>query len=192
MNRKVIYSLVAVAFVFFLVSLFIFLGSQRGTEVVEDKPPVGEESEEGGEPVQVKVKAFFFTNQSQFMRPVTLELTNSGEKDETYRQFIDLIIQDQKDYITPVPQGLALRTLFYVGEKKMLVLDFNDNLINRFPSGSRAELEFIYFIVDNICFNFDEIKMVKFLVGGNEYETISGHIDIENPFYPDYRYLKID
>ena len=192
MNRKVIYTLVAVAFVFFLVSLFIFLGSQRGTGVAEDPAPAGEEPEEIGEPVNIKVKAFFFTNQSQFMRPVTLELTNSGRKDETYRQFVDLIIQNQEGYITPVPQGLALRTLFYVGEKKMLVLDFNDNLVNRFPSGSRAELEFIYFIVDNICFNFDEIKMVKFLVGGNEYKTISGHIDIENPFYPDYRYLKID
>lgn len=192
MNRKAIYSLVAVAFVFFVVSLLIFLGSQRGAEVEEEISPSGKEAEEVGELDHIKVKAFFFTNQSQFMRPVSLELANSGIKHETYRQFIDLIIQSQEGYITPVPQGLGLRTLYYVEEKKMLVLDFNDHLINRFPSGSRAELEFIYFIVDNICFNFDEIKMVKFLVGGNEYKTISGHIDIENPFYPDYRYLKIN
>ena len=104
----------------------------------------------------------------------------------------NLLIQEQDRHLAPVPPGLRLRTLYYVETRKMLVLDFNDKLITQFPGGTTAELEFIYFIVDNICFNFDEVKMVKFLVAGNEYSTLGGHIDFENPFYPDFRYLRVD
>jgi hypothetical protein len=145
------------------------------------------------EPLQLlKVKIFYFTDKSRYMKPVNYELENFQIKIELYKRFIDLIIQGKEDFITPVPQGLRLRTLYYIESKKLLVLDFNENLVTRFPPGSSSELEFIYFIVDNICFNFEEVKMVKFLVSGNEYNTISGHIDIENPFYPDYRYLRIN
>jgi hypothetical protein len=73
---------------------------------------------------------------------------------------------------------------------ELLVLDFNDSLINDFPGGTTAELEFIYFIVDNICYNFKEIKKVKILSGGNENKTLAGHIDLEKPFFPDYNWLK--
>jgi hypothetical protein len=51
-------------------------------------------------------------------------------------------------------------------------------------------LEFIYFIVDNMCYNFKEIKKIKFLSGGNENKTLAGHIDLEKPFFPDYNRIK--
>lgn len=192
MNKKLIYSLVAIAFVFFITSLIIFLKSRSSVEPKAENLSKSVIQTEAEPPQLLKVKIFYFTDKSRYMKPVNYELENSPINIELYKRFIDLIIQGKEDFITPLPQGLRLRTLYYIGSKKLLVLDFNENLVTRFPPGSSSELEFIYFIVDNICFNFEEVKMVKFLVSGNEYNTISGHIDIENPFYPDYRYLRIN
>ena len=72
----------------------------------------------------------------------------------------------------------------------MIVLDFREDLLTDFPGGSRGEIEFIYFFVNNICYNFNEVEKVKFLIGGNEYKTLSGHLNIQNPFYPNYRLIR--
>jgi len=192
MNRKVIYLLVGVAFVFFVTSFIIFLKSRGdigGKDLDSREKQILEEIEE---PKVLKLKLFFYTSGSIYMKPVSYEIQDTEFKNELYEKIINLLIRGEKNYISPVPEGLLLRSLFYIKNKKILVLDFNENLISAFPAGTTAELEFIYFIVDNLCFNFEEIKMVKFLISGNEYKTISGHIDIENPFYPDYRYLRIE
>lgn len=191
MNRKLIYLLVAIAFVFFVTSLVVFLKSKKETDHQAIRDQKAEIQKETDQPQFQKVKLFFYTDGSRVMSPVAGELENSDIKSDMYRSLIQKIIQGREKYISPIPQGLRLRTLYYLEKEQCLVLDFNENLVSRFPSGSASELEFIYFIVDNICFNFEEIKKVKFLVSGNEYETISGHIDIENPFYPDYRYLRL-
>jgi hypothetical protein len=192
MNRKVIYILIAVAFIFFITSFIIFLKSKG--DLGRKDFEVGEKQvqEETEEPKILKLKLFYYTGGSLYMKPVAYEIPDSEFRNELYAKIIDVLIKGEKNTISPVPEGLLLRSLYYINQKKMLVLDFNENLISAFPAGSSAELEFIYFIVDNLCFNFDEIKMVKFLIAGNEYKTISGHIDIENPFYPDYRYLRIE
>lgn len=192
MNKKLIYALVAIAFVFFVTSLFIFLKSKNPVRYSEKKSTEAEISTEPEEPRLLKVKAFFFTENSSQMIPVVFEMERPDIQSELYRRFVDLIIQGKENFIVPAPPGLQIRALYYMEKQKMLVLDFNENLVSRFPSGSQSELEFIYFMVDNICFNFEEIKMVKFLVSGNEYSTISGHIDIEHPFYPDYSFLRLN
>ena len=126
------------------------------------------------------------------MRPVEHEIQLSPVKKENYKKFIQLLLKGQENYITPIPEGLELRTIYLIETKNILVVDFTDQLIHQFPSGSSSELEFIYFMVNNICYNFKEIKKVKFLIAGNEYRTLSGHIDIEHAFYPNFRYLKDD
>jgi len=42
----------------------------------------------------------------------------------------------------------------------------------------------------NLTAPFKEIKKVKILVAGNEYKTLSGHLDLENPYFPDYKYFR--
>lgn len=190
MSRKIVYYLVGLAFIFFIISLIIFfksksdLGREEG-ETFDDKS-----IEKIKELEYKKFKIFFLTKKSRYMRPVPYEIELSEIKEELYKKFVNLLLIGKIDYISPIPEGLRLRTLYYIKKKGLLILDFSEELINQFPGGSSAELEFIYFIVDNICYNFREIKKVKIMISGNEYRTISGHIDIESPFYPDYRYIR--
>jgi hypothetical protein len=138
----------------------------------------------------MSVKAFFFVEDSAIMRAVPEEIELTGIREDYYQQFLQLLIKGHEGYITPFPEGVSIRSIYMIENQEMLVIDFSEELISLFPAGTSSELEFIYFFVDNICFNFKEIKKVKFMIGGNEYHTLSGHIDIENSFFPDYRYIK--
>lgn len=191
MNKKIIYALIGLAVIFFVTSLFIFLKSSGEPKEQEIQPMRTETGEVIREPALVKVQAFFFTEGSWLMRPVEYELPLTNIKEKGYRIFMERLLKGETDYIVPVPEGVNLRSIYFIERQNMMVVDFSEELIHRFPGGTRAETEFIYFIVNNICYNFKEVKKVKFLVAGNEYQTLSGHIDIENPFFPDYRYMYI-
>jgi hypothetical protein len=144
----------------------------------------------GGIAEFIKVKLFFLSETSQYLQPVFREIEVPEIREELYKKFISLLLAGDSGHITPVPGGVQLRSLHYLGAREMLLLDFNEPLAAAFPGGTSAELEFIYFIVDNICYNFREIKKVKFLIGGNESKTLAGHLDLERPFFPDFAWLK--
>lgn len=192
MNKKIIYSLIGLALIFFVTSLFIFLKSGKESKKVQTAPQKNEAGEELIESSVTKIKAFFFVETSRFMYPVEYEFQLSAVRKENYRKFIELLLKGKENYITPIPEGVQLRTIYLIERQNMLVVDFTEELIHNFPAGTTSELEFIYFVVNNICYNFKEIKKVKFLIAGNEYQTLSGHIDIEHPFYPNFRYLRDD
>lgn len=191
MNKKIIYSLVGLALIFFVGSLIIFLKSSSDSKKEEAGILTEDDSrEEVKEQEFLKVKVFFLTEESRLMRPVQYEIEQLPIKRDLYRKFIDLLIKGEENYISPIPLGVKLRSLYFIERRELLVLDFSDELISEFPGGTTAELEFIYFIADNICYNFEEVKKVKFLISGNEYKELAGHIDMENPFYPNYRHIR--
>ena len=175
--------------VFFFAILLVVVYSRKKAELPE--PEILSKTVANGSSAEfIKVKLFYGSESSSLLQPVYREINVPEIREELYKKFIDLLLAGNNGFITPVPDGVQLRSVFYLQKMAMLVLDFNDNLINAFPGGTAAELEFIYFIVDNICYNFKEIKKVKILSGGNENKTLAGHIDLEKPFFPDYNRIK--
>lgn len=190
MSRRIIYILIGLAFVFFITSVIIFFQTknQSKTELAD---PVQEDSQKlFEEPDMIKVKVFFLREDSRAMRPVLYEMPLPSFREELYRKFVNLLLIGKQNYINPIPEGVRLKAVFYYEKQKMLVIDFSSELINNFPAGTESEREFIYFMVDNLCYNFKEIKKVKFMVEGNDYKTLSGHLDFENPFFPDYSFIR--
>ena len=100
------------------------------------------------------------------------------------------MIDESSNFVATFPEQTRLQSVYYIDDKQMVVLDFNEELIINFPGGSRGEIEFVYFFVNNLCYNFKEVKKVKILVAGNEYKTLSGHLDLENPYHPNYKYFR--
>ena len=190
MSKRLLIALGALAFVFLVVSLVLFFNArkQSGPQKTEAVPEETQEKKIGGE--TLKVKLFFFTEESDRMIPVTGEMAIPEIREEIYRRFLELLLKREGFRITPVPEGIDVQAVFFLAAPGMLILDFNENLINLFPGGTEAELQFVYFFVNNVCYNFTEIKKVKFMAGGNEIKTISGHINMEQPFYPDNSYLQ--
>ncbi len=190
MNKKIIYSLIVLALIFFFTSLIIFIKSGKEPKSTRSTSLKNQVGQSGPGSFFMTVKAFFFVESSRFMVPVEYKIELSASREENYKKFIDILLKGEENHITPVPEEVELRTLYLIEKPGMLVLDFTEELIQKFPAGTASELEFIYFMVNNICYNFNEIKKVKILIAGNEIQTISGHIDIEQPFYPNFRYFK--
>ncbi len=149
-----------------------------------------EDTAGGGIAEFIKVKLFFLSETSRYLQPVYREIEVPEIREDLYRKFVSLLLAGDGGHIAPVPGGVQLRSLHSLGGGELLLLDFSESLAGSFPGGTTAELEFIYFMVDNICYNFREIKKVKFLIGGNESKSLAGHIDLERPFFPDFSWLE--
>ncbi len=190
MNKKIIYTLISLAVIFFITSLIIYLSSS-GTfkRVIKDKKgELNIQSEV--EPETEKVKIFFLTNKSTLFIPKIYILKKETNRLIFLKNFLDLMMTESANFISPFPKQTKLQSVYYIDNKQMAVLDFSVELIINSHNGSRGEIEFIYFFVNNLCYNFKEIKKVKILIDGNEYKTLSGHLDIENPYFPNYKYFR--
>ncbi|BDV44342.1 sporulation protein [Geotalea uraniireducens] len=66
------------------------------------------------------------------------------------------------------------------------VIDFGHELVEGLPGGSSSEMTAVYSVVDTVCFNFPQLKRVKFLIDGKETDTLAGHLDLRQPLGPDY------
>ncbi len=190
MNKKVIYTLISLAVIFFITSLIIYLSSS-GTfkRAIEDKKGKTETVTDSEKDIE-KVKIFFLTERSYLFTPRVYEIEKPEDRLELYKSFLSVMLEEAPKFIAPYPEETKLQSVFYIADKQMIVLDFNEELIIRFKGGSRGEIEFIYFFVNNLCYNFPEVKKVKILVAGNEYKTLSGHLDLETPFRPNYKYFR--
>jgi len=176
--------------VFFTVSILTFIMYQRKPAALPDTIiPSNEKKKEPASGVELTVSCFFFSESSNQMQRVSKHLQADNRQDLIYKAFLELIMHGEGGVVVPVPVGTKIRAFFYLPEVKRLVLDFEEGLDERILKGTSAELSFIYFFVNNLCFNFKEIETVQFLIGGNEYETLAGHIVFDEPFYPDYSYL---
>jgi hypothetical protein len=48
----------------------------------------------------------------------------------------------------------------------------------------------IYSIVDTLVLNLEQVRQVKFLIGGQEAATLAGHVDLSRPFKADMLWIR--
>jgi Sporulation and spore germination len=63
-------------------------------------------------------------------------------------------------------------------------LDLSNGALAGLNPGIKAETLAVYSIVDSLAANLPEVKRVKFLVQGQEVDTLDGHADLTAPFAP--------
>lgn len=111
-------------------------------------------------------------------------------RDAALREQIKQVIQNmgekpsRKTAATLWPMPLEVRSL-YLRSNGLLILDFEKRVAYNQTTGTYEELRAVRSIVKTLTHNFKEIKSIKFLVGGQETETLAGHIDISRPLSMD-------
>ena len=78
------------------------------------------------------------------------------------------------------PFKLRVRSAYFL-TPDMLILDLQEK-IKYNQASSRLEWNIIRSITKTFVNNFEEIKKVKFLINGQEADTLCGHVDISNAF----------
>lgn len=175
-----------------LIVLVIVFFRSGGEEKIE-KPPVSPPSEPDVTPTEPqetkKITLFFLSEEDTFLHPEEREIsTGSSVVQQAMQTVEELIKGSQNGYVSPFPPETKLRELFISGEG-IAYVDFTRQILEKHPAGSSAEISTIFSIVNSLAYNFRSIKKVFILIEGGEKETLGGHINISQPFSPQYNLI---
>ena len=93
-------------------------------------------------------------------------------------------------YVSPVPAGTSLRTLF-IGERGDAFVDLSGDVRGKHPGGALGELFTVYSIVNAITVNLPAITRVQILIDGKEADTLAGHVDLRHPLQKNLKWTEL-
>jgi hypothetical protein len=96
-----------------------------------------------------------------------------------------------KGLLATIPERTTVLGL-YLDKSGTAYLDLSGEFVSDRQEGSSEELATIFSVVDSLTYNFPEIKRVRFLVGGEERETLQSHLDLRRAWLKDMSIVKMD
>ena len=102
------------------------------------------------------------------------------EPESRAKAILQLLIDQYTSRPSPHPlaPGSAVRTVFLVNGK-LAVLDLNEEFVEGHRSGIMVEDFTLLSLIDTLAANSPGLEQVKFLVDGEERETLAGHADLK-------------
>ncbi len=165
----------------FILAFFFFFSGPREKIKAVAKEKSGEPSLPAGEEVKRQVTLYFPSAEDDLLHPETREIIAGPAEKEAAEIVAELISGSRAEYLSPLPSGTTLRQVF-ITQEGVAYVDFSRELVEKHPSGSAAEMTTIYAVVNSLIKNIPAIKQVFILVEGSERETLSGHINLNQPF----------
>jgi spore germination protein GerM len=184
--KRVVLLVVLLAFLAILIVIFFRSGALEKIKAPAGPPPPMLEPSPSG-PVQTrKIVLFFLSESDTLLHPEEREITAGSSVIRQAKQTVEELIKGSKrGYISPFPPETKLRELFLTRDGVAYV-DFSEEIVEKHLSGSSAEISTVFSVVDSLAYNFEAIKKVFILIGGQERETLGGHISLSRPFLPLY------
>lgn len=82
--------------------------------------------------------------------------------------------------VSTIPKGSTLRGIF-ISERNEVFVDLDPTIRSAHPGGSLQELMTVYTIVNTLLTNLPNLREVQILIGGQEVDTLAGHVDLRRP-----------
>lgn len=126
-----------------------------------------------------EVKVYYPDESGTKLVPVETKIQFVDES-EKYSAALSELMQKPKDknLTTVFPSHAKVKSVTREGDTA--VVDFDGSIVKGFVGGSTGEEFLVNSVVDTLT-EFNEIKQVKFLIDGEEIETLSGHMDLSEP-----------
>ncbi|MEO7135390.1 MAG: GerMN domain-containing protein [Vicinamibacterales bacterium] len=86
----------------------------------------------------------------------------------------------QPPLLSTIPKGTALRGIF-VSQRNEVFVDLDPSIRKAHPGGALQELMTVYTIVNAVLTNLPDLTEVQILIGGQESDTLAGHVDLRRP-----------
>lgn len=153
-----------------------------------EKKPDENKPEKPSEPKQntpekkiqsANVKIYYPDESGTKLVPVEKKIQFVDEA-EKYSAALSELMQKPKDknLTTIFPSHAKVKSVTREGDTA--VVNFDGSIVKGFVGGSTGEEFLVNSVVDTLT-EFSEIKQVKFLIDGEEIETLSGHMDLSEP-----------
>ena len=91
-----------------------------------------------------------------------------------------LSAEAQAPLVSTIPKGAALRGIF-VSDRNEVLVDLDPAIRTSHPGGTMQELMTVYTIVNAVLTNLPNLQEVQILIGGQEADTLAGHVDLRRP-----------
>jgi spore germination protein GerM len=149
-------------------------------DIPKVQPPAGEPA------VRKTVTLFFLSDDDDLLHGESREIAaGPSAAEEAERALAELVKGSARSLVSPLPAETRVRQVF-ITKEGVAYVDFGREITDKFSYGSSSELSAVYAVVDTLTFNFKMVKKVAILVEGAEKETLGGHVDLTQPFLPDY------
>lgn len=179
-------ALIAIAAVGFAIGLFTALGRLLSrpapggppVEQVAAPPPAA------AAPAVPKIKAtlFFASEDGLRLVPTEREVALAEGAVAQARSILEaqLTAEAPAPLVSTIPKGATLRGI-YVSERNEVFVDLDPSIRTSHPGGSQQELMTVYTIVNAVLTNLPNLQQVQILIGGQEADTLAGHVDLRRP-----------
>lgn len=108
----------------------------------------------------------------------------SSDEDRIRQLVLALVAGSQQNHAQPLPPSTALRAVFLSGDGTAY-LDFSSDVTRDFPVGIESETLALRSVVDSLSANIPSVRRVKFLIEGQEVDSLDGHADLTGFYAPD-------
>ena len=147
---------------------------ENPVQPVENKPAKHEKTEQS-----MNVKIYYPDDSGMRLVEVEREIIVDDSVDKYTAAVETLLEEPEEENLTTIfPKHTGFRKVTVEGD--LATVDIDGSILKSFVGGSTGE-EFLIGSVVNTLTNFPEVKRVKFLVNGQEIETLSGHMDLSTP-----------
>ena len=142
--------------------------------IEENKPARHEKTEQS-----MNVKVYYPDDSGMKLIEDEREIIIDDSVDKYTAAVETLLEEPEEENLTTIfPKNAGFRKVTVEGD--LAIVDIDGSITKSFVGGSTGE-EFLVGSVVNTLTNFPEVKRVKFLVNGQEIETLSGHMDLSMP-----------
>ena len=179
-------TLIGCAAVVFAVFLFTGLSRllSRPAPGAPPPDPVAVTAPPANAPAVPKIKAtlYFASEDGLRLVPTEREVPLSEGAVAQARSILEaqLAAEAPAPLVTTIPKGALLRGIF-VSERNEVFVDLDPAIRTSHPGGAFQELMTVYTIVNAVLTNLPNLQEVQILIGGQEVDTLAGHVDLRRP-----------
>jgi hypothetical protein len=131
---------------------------------------------------KIKATLFFASEDGLRLVPAEREVPLSEGPVAQARAILEaqLTAEPQPPLLSTIPKGATLRGV-YVSERNEVFVDLDPAIRTAHPGGTQQELMTVYTIVNAVLTNLPNLQQVQILIGGQEADTLAGHVDLRRP-----------
>lgn len=172
---------VAVAFAFVL---FTALSRLLNTPAPSAEAPTEAAAPAAAAPAVPRIKATLYFASEDGMRlvPAEAEVPLAEGAVAQARSIVEaqLSAEAPPPLLSTIPKGAALRGIF-ISQRSEAFVDLDPVIRSGHPGGTLQELMTVYTIVNVLLTNLPNLREVQILIGGQEVDTLAGHVDLRRP-----------
>jgi spore germination protein GerM len=131
---------------------------------------------------RIKATLFFASEDGQRLVPTEREVALGEGVVAQARSILEaqLSAEAPAPLVSTIPKDTKLRGVF-VSERNEVFVDLEPTIRANHPGGSFQEIMTVYTIVNALLTNLPTLQEVQILIGGQEVDTLAGHVDLRRP-----------